>query len=344
MVYFNEGITKRVVEDLLAGPKVKHRNKYLTSGPGLCHRTSPPPAELSGEWGLPETSWPVQPGGCQGGGGGREFRSGQPRLPGGSPCSADCLPDGEHSRGGGLGSCEGHPADCLGLPADSRLPGSGTHILVQVHLDTWMQVAEDLPDLPMYLLAESTNTCDYCDEEEDVVVKVTKSVSYCLWHSALSRESGMWCMKLGQLWPSSPQHVRSMELGRFPVYRWHHWSTQSDQSGEGNISGLLLALNGTWKYNFLNDPWSGYQVIHVVWNLNLIGHNFRINYFLTALGETLHFCSFFLFTLIYLYIDTWHIWHQIFPRKEIWYIKMVTNNKYSINISSDGVGHKLWQS
>lgn len=41
-------------------------------------------------------------------------------------------------------------------------------------------MAEDLPDLPMYLLAESTNTCDYCDEEEDVVVKVTKSVSYCL--------------------------------------------------------------------------------------------------------------------------------------------------------------------
>ena len=39
------------------------------------------------------------------------------------------------------------------------------------------QLSEDLPDLPLYILAEASSACDYCvDEEEEAVAKGVRGV------------------------------------------------------------------------------------------------------------------------------------------------------------------------
>ena len=46
-----------------------------------------------------------------------------------------------------------------------------------IHHDNLPQLSEDLPDMPLYILAESSSACDYCvDEEEAAVAKGVRGV------------------------------------------------------------------------------------------------------------------------------------------------------------------------
>ena len=50
-------------------------------------------------------------------------------------------------------------------------------MIMIIHHDNLPQLSEDLPDMPLYILAESSSACDYCvDEEEAAVAKGVRGV------------------------------------------------------------------------------------------------------------------------------------------------------------------------